>query len=385
MSVASSSATTQNPSSTTEDSTATEIELTFTTDEEALAGRQVGLQMYNEEKYEAALAPQVAVLKYFTKKFGQSNKHCGIYYLDYGLTLLAIIQGIAGAAEDVALVSVDDDDAETCFINLDMARVCFEKAEADDEEDVEVQRRLAEVHDALAQFALEQDDSQTALVEFETSILTLRNLPGSAADDPKTVNLITSTMFNSARCFMQETDFAGAIKKLEELLEYARAANSKNPKVVSDELLDEVAEWLAECKDNCENKTFEATREAIKELYPAEEVPSPAEILEPSSDHPKNPYLSAIPEGDLGIMMSNSMGHGGNSLLLTPVPYNGEGSNSTSRSMFPNQGTGERSRSFSASNGPVNIAVVRKKAKKTPATEEPHDEEPIEKKARVEA
>lgn len=386
MSVASSSATTQNPSSTTDESVTADVELEYTTEEEALAGRQLGLRMYNEFKFEAALAPQVAVLKFFTKKHGQSSKHCGVYYLDYGLSLLSVIQGVT-SAEDAALRSIDEEDAETCFVNLDMARVCFEKAEGDDETDVAVQRQLADVHDALAQFALEQDNSQAALVEFEHSIHVLMNLPNNASDEPKTINQITSIMFNSARCFIQEADFPGATKKLQDLLEFSESSNKKFPDVVPKDLLEEVRECLDECKDNCDNKTFEATRDAIKELYPGEdqEVPSPAEVLEAPSAQPKNPYLSAIPDGGLGLMCSNSMGQGGNSLLLTPVPYNGEGSNSTSRSMFPTQGYGERSRSFSASNGPVNIAVVRKKAKKTPATETADAGEPIEKKTRVEA
>eukprot|EP00758_Cryptobia_borreli_P020088 Tbor_TRINITY_DN9503_c0_g1::TRINITY_DN9503_c0_g1_i1::g.15690::m.15690 len=360
---------------------AADEEIVFTTEEEAQAGRQLGLKLFNDGMYEEALAPQVAVIVYYTSKYGESHASCGIYYLDYGITLLSIIQGKTtgsetgvDAAAQAALTAIDSEDAELCFLNLELARVCFEKAERADESDVEVQCRLAEVHDALAQFALEQDDSSAALAEFQTALITLQSLPGNASEEVKNQNACASAMFNIARCYIQEADFVNGAEKLKELLEYVSAVNLKNPGTISEDMKEEIQLFYDECKEDCNSKTFYKAQQAIQELYPDEkqEVPDPSEVLDKS-----NPYLSVLPG-----CTDNPTSVSGHSLMVTPVPYSsvGEVSNSVSRSIFPTQGTGDRSKkSISNSEGPVNIVVaVKKNSKKG------NDLESALKKARLE-
>lgn len=349
-------------------------DVTYTTEEEATAGRQKGIDYFNKGELEEALNVQAAVLEFFTGKYGENSAKMGLYYLDYGLSLLELIQGNNRPAEAAALKGVDEEDAECCFNTLELARVCLEKQEVEEGESEDLTYRIAEVHGAIAQLELEKDSYASAMQEFEHTLLLLRSItPTTPESVTRHSKALATALFNCALCFMQEEDFAGAATEFKACLDFIATVP---PGTIAADLIEDVNAYYLDAVDNRDNKTLAKAKESIQELFPDEK--QGVMVEEVVKAEAANPYLSEMPGG------GSDRGHTSSLLMTNLIPIPGrECSNSTSRSAFPIQGTGERSRSsFSVSNGPVNIAVARKKEKK-PA-EVPAAGEPDAKKARAE-
>ncbi|EKF29092.1 hypothetical protein MOQ_007138 [Trypanosoma cruzi marinkellei] len=72
-----------------------ETTVPFATDEEANEARAVGIAHYNNQRYEDALDIQYRVVRHFEKKYGATAPICGVYFLDYGLSQLRVLQSKA--------------------------------------------------------------------------------------------------------------------------------------------------------------------------------------------------------------------------------------------------------------------------------------------------
>lgn len=341
----------------------------YTTAEEAEVARHVSLELYNKGLFQEALPLQVGVLKYITSKHGETAAECGLAYLDYGLTLLAIIQGQDAEAAMIA-GEANDDDLELCFVNLDAARVCFEKAEAKAPSDELVQLRLAEVHDALAQLLLEQDNTEGAIGEFENVLLILRNNLSSDAD-PKKHKKIVGTLFSIGNALLGEQDYEGAVKRLEETLAAINAAPSG---AIDAQLKTEVESILAEARElQSKPEEMDAIREEIRELFPDEksQIPDPEEFEK--QQKPANEFIVPMPVEFAGASRSVPLS------LMTPIAP--EDGHSNSISMFPRQvlhsGESSQHRGVGAgasapSSGAINVNVpIKKKEKPTAAVTMP--------------
>jgi tetratricopeptide (TPR) repeat protein len=344
-----------------------ETEVTFHNDDEANAARLVGLKFYNDGQYSDALDIQYTVVRHFTTKYGMTNALCGLYYLDYGLSQLRMIQ--SRDSSSAAVAPLDNDSLETCFINLDTARVCFEKQEKESgEDDEDVQIQLAEVRNAIAQVHVEQEDFEKALQEYENEVIIYRGLQSS----PQPRKLV-SAMYGMADCYMKECDFAEAEIRFQAVIdEIAKLP----PGTIDDALTQELADLRDEAKE-MKNGKFKAVQELVRQQFlpDDQDVPPPQEVLAqkvPVDTPPHtNPFLSTMPGGDGNSMRSIPLA------LTSPLPPR-ENSNSQSVSHFFPQGN---SRS-QISSGPVHQAQVRKKTKAPTAVE---DDAPALKKARCEA
>lgn len=337
-----------------------EEELTFPTDDEAEAARLVGLNFYNDGKYGEALDIQYAVVRHFTAKFGLTNAKCGLYYLDYGLSQLRMIQSRDSATASVQPLDVEG--LETCFVNLDTARVCFEKLEAQTPDDEEVQIRIAEVRNALAQVNIEQEEFDKALQEYENEVIIYRNL-----STPQPRKLV-SALYGMADCYMKECDFEEAEKRFQVVID---EINKLPEGVIEKDLVKDLEDLRDEAREMKDGR-FKAVQELVRQQFLPEdqEVPSPAEVL---SAKESNPFLSALPGGDGNSLRSVP-------LLGMPVPTR-ETSNSQSVSLFLPQGNS----CSQFSQGPINhVVAVKKKPKQTPAEVPPQSDEPSAKKPRTE-
>ncbi|KPI87281.1 hypothetical protein ABL78_3618 [Leptomonas seymouri] len=331
----------------------------FPTDEDAEAERQVGLEAYNEGRFEDALDVQYRVVRHFSNKYGSTSAKCGKYFLDYGLSQLRLLQG--QTTVDDVLQPRDEDALMTCYVNLEVARVCYQKLEAErGEDDVEVELALAEVHNALAQLSVEKEDYDAALREYEAELLQYRCLQDAAADKDKLTvapaGRVIAVLYGIADCFMKEGDFEGAEERLQATLKEIELYPAG---VISADLITELKEVLAEAQEMKGGK-FEEIQETIKQQFAAEagQIPTPQEFFSIDKEG-KHPFLSAVPG-------ANGDEVGDHSYLSMPMSASGqalaahEHSNSQSLSLFPPQG----SRS-NTPGGPVQHATVRKKQKRT--------------------
>ncbi|KAH9598225.1 hypothetical protein LSM04_007866 [Trypanosoma melophagium] len=342
----------------------------FASDEEALAARAVGLKHYNEHRYEDALDIQYRVLRHFEKNNGATSPICGPYFLDYGLSQLRLLQ--SRSSVEAALEPLDQEALKTCFINLDVARVCFQKQEQQrGEEDVETQLSLAEVHNAIAQLHVEREDFDSALKEYESELLTYRFIQ---QEQPALVphGRLAAVLYGMADCYMKEGDFEEAERRFT----IAIAEIEKFPAgTIADELVAELRE-LREDAAAMKGGKYRELRECIQAQFAAKEaemLPTAQEFYgggiatttttadgegkekEPPSQQTKqHPYLSHLP-GDSeysALSMPQS--------LTNPIQWN-EHSNSMSLSLFPPQVAG---RSPETSNSqPVHHVVARRKPK----------------------
>lgn len=350
----------------------------FPTDEEAEAQRQVGLTAYNEGRYDDALDVQYRVVRHFSNKYGSTSAKCGKYFLDYGLSQLRLLQG--QTTVDDVLQPRDEDALMTCYVNLEVARVCYQKLEAETgDEDVEVELALAEVHNALAQLSAEKEDYDAALREYEAELLLYRCLQDAAAAEAKLTVVppgrVIAVLYGIADCFMKEGDFEGAEERLQATLSEVALYPAGT---ISDALVTELHELVAEAQEMKGGKFLEI-QDAIKHQFAAEaeQIPTPQEFFSIDTEG-KHPFLSAVPgaSGDeVGdhSYLSMPMSASGQALALN------EHSNSQSVSLFPPQG----SRS-NTPGGPVQHATVRKKQKRT-GDDSMSNAQPENKKPRAEA
>lgn len=331
----------------------------FPTDEEAEAQRQLGLTAYNEGRFEDALDTQYRVVRHFSNKYGSTSATCGKYFLDYGLSQLRLLQ--AQTTVDDVLQPRDEDALMTCFVNLEVARVCYQKLEAErGDDDVEVELALAEVHNALAQLSVEKEDYDAALREYEAELLQYRCLQDAAAEGEKLTIVpggrVIGVLYGIADCFMKEGDFEGAEERLLATLAEVELYPAGT---ISDALVAELREVLAEAQEMKGGK-FKEIQDTIKNQFAAaaEQIPTAQEFFSIDTEG-KHPFLSAVPG-------ANGDEAGDHSYLSMPMSASGqalalnEHSNSQSVSLFPPQG----SRS-NTPGGPVQHAAVRKKQKRT--------------------
>jgi tetratricopeptide (TPR) repeat protein len=331
----------------------------FPTDEDAEAERQVGLAAYNEGRFEDALDTQYRVVRHFSNKYGSTSAKCGKYFLDYGLSQLRLLQG--QTTVDDVLQPRDEDALMTCYVNLEVARVCYQKLEAErGEDDVEVELALAEVHNALAQLSVEKEDYDAALREYEAELLQYRSLQDAASDAEKLTIVpagrVIAVLYGIADCFMKEGDFEGAEERLQATLDEVQLYPAGT---ISTALVEELKEVLAEAQEMKGGK-FQEIQDAIQHQFAveAEQIPTPQEFFSIDTEG-KHPFLSAVPG-------ANGDEVGDHSYLSMPMSASGqalalnEHSNSQSVSLFPPQG----SRS-NTPGGPVQHATVRKKLKRT--------------------
>lgn len=318
-------------------------EITFRTDDEANAARTVALELYNQQRYAEAMDVQYAVVRHFTSKYGMTNAKCALYYLDYGLSQLRIIQ--SRDSSTAAVAPLDQEGLETCFVNLDTARVCFEKQDGADN-DEEVQLQIAEVRNAIAQVFVEQENFDRALQEFENEVLIYRSL-----STPQPRKLV-SALYGMADCYMKECDFEEAEKRFQAVID---EINSLPANTIEGELLKELEDLRDEAKE-MKNGKFKVVQDLVRQQFlpDEQEVPTPMEVLPSIPASSVNPFLSSLPGGESGSMRSIPLA------LTTALPP-GENSNSQSISHFHPQGN---SRS-QASSGPYHQAVVTKKPKPT--------------------
>ncbi|CAG9583950.1 conserved hypothetical protein [Leishmania major strain Friedlin] len=331
----------------------------FATDEEAEAQRQAGLAAYNEGRYEDALDVQYRVVRHFSNKYGSTSAKCGKYFLDYGLSQLRLLQG--QTTVDDVLQPRDEDALMTCYVNLEVARVCFQKLEDEvGDEDVEVELALAEVHNALAQLSLEKEDYDAALREYEAELLQYRCLQDAAPEEGKLTVVpagrVIGVLYGIADCFLKESDFEGAEERLRATLDEIKLYPAGT---IAASLVAELEDLLADAVEMKGGK-FQEIQNAIKQQFAAEaeQIPTPQEFFSVDKDG-KHPFLSAVPGGAGDEVAENSY-------LSMPMSANGqvlatnEHSNSLSVSLFPPQG----SRSGTPT-GPLQHATVRKKQKRT--------------------
>ncbi|KAG5464254.1 hypothetical protein LSCM1_00435 [Leishmania martiniquensis] len=330
----------------------------FATDEDAEAQRQTGVTAYNEGRYEDALDVQYRVVRHFSNKYGPTSPKCGKYFLDYGLSQLRMLQG--QTTVDDVLQPRDEDALMACYVNLEVARVCFQKLEAEvGDEDVEVELALAEVHNALAQLSVEKEDYEAALREYEAELLQYRCLQDAAPEEEKLTVVpagrVIGVLYGIADCFMKEGDFEGAEERLRATLDEIELYPSGT---IAASLVAELEDLLAEAAEMKGGK-FQEIQGAIKQHFAAEaeQIPTPQEFFSVDKDG-KHPFLSAVP-GGAGDEVAET------SYLSMPMSASGqalatnEHSNSLSVSLFPPQG----SRSGTP-NGPVQHATVKKKQKR---------------------
>lgn len=166
-------------------------------EEDAKQLRQEALKFYNKGEYDDAMKLQYPLVRYAVRHHdGVTDPRNGIYFLDYGLTQLRLLQ-TTSSMDDVFSEEKRNEaekDMEACFINLDVARVCFQKQinALEDEEEINEEKRddkessmakedrvsrriqmeltLAEVHNALAQLLVEKGDYAAALKEYDTEM-----------------------------------------------------------------------------------------------------------------------------------------------------------------------------------------------------------------------
>ena len=355
----------------------------FDCDAAAIEARKVGLVLFNRNEFELAVHLQETLVEYFTKKYGQTSCEAAVYCLDYGITLLNIIQ--CREQTNSTLHGPDEDDCVACFECLELARVGFQKHPKADEDDA-VKERLAEVHDSLAHLFLEQDNNDDALKEFEEELLLINSLqvPNN--------RLVLATMFAQVKCYLNESDYEGAHARMKELLAAMSTStmNGLDEQRLPEGLTQEIQIYADDIEEHRGGK-FQEIQLEIQELFPKETEDDVGTTTTALQEGVANKFLSTVPA---------EFAQQGSCFSLGAVVNNKENStNSTSRSFFPpQQGGADNNRSQSnppppSSAGPVNVAVVRKKPKQqqdaavSSASQEQKDgglTPPVHKKARME-
>lgn len=370
-----------------------------TSDEVAHERRIESLREYNQGHFETALGMQFDILTYFTSTYGQVHPKCGVAYLDYGTTLLALIQsqdpGAAALRSNAAVDDTsdgangdgastgsggpptvgDDEDLETCYVNLETARLCFERAETADEaagvDLMAIHLRQAEVHDSLAQLHIERDDESTALSEFELA-LALRK-----EHLPQNDRLIIATMYSMAMCYMREENYDSAEALLKDILVVVEECKG-GPGAIDAGLVEEMRQNLVDITDIRHQGGMGRIREEIRQQFVDEssQIKDPEDVLLGNGDGTATkaaPHRGLSAAGSSGGPSSGMFGAvpaeatsegrlGGNSLMSgVPAPVAGDAEASISH--FPAMG----GTSDTPLSGPVHNVAVRRKAPRRPS------------------
>lgn len=342
----------------------------FESDDKAVQVRQAALALFNQGQLDAALALQVRVVRYFTAKYGEDDARCGVHYLDYGITLLTIIQ--SSNAEVAALsgnIGEPNEDIEVCLHNLEAAKVCLERAEDEaktDEERKKVYLRLAEVHESLAELHNERDDDEEVLKEYEYALVLKRT-----AED--TTRSIVATMFQIGMVYLRNEDFDKAKECLGEAVELGKTSAD-----VPQDLREEMQTYLDEATEmQAKPQQMDKVREEIRKLFPDEDSQIVQESQQERSSvtaSASNSFVPPASNGGLSLVAqvpgelaasrgAGASSNGGGRLLSNNVVPSREASQSCS--VFPRQfarGSGAQSMEASLARQDVNTAVpVRKK------------------------
>lgn len=368
------------------------VDFHFPDDAAADAVREEAVKLYNAGAYNDALDRQYRVVRYYAEKYGATSAKASKYFLDYALSQLRVLQS-QSTLEDV-LQPRDEEAMETCFINLEMARVGLQKKEDEIENSVkdplyvETELMLAEVHNALAQLCVEKEDFDSALKEYEAELLIYRSLQEeqSSGAEPGTTDIVpagrvVAVLYGIADCFIKEGDFSGAEERLQATLDEVH----KYPAgTIGQDLVDELNDLLEDAKEMKDGK-FQQIQEEIDRQFvaqQAEKVPTAQEFYDGTSaptvmgangEEKANPYVSSVPGGGAkhheGSHLSMPLSAHGTVLGFGTANANNENSNSVS--FFPPQqlsrsgppGSGSTAALGSKENSTVNTVVARKKAK----------------------
>ena len=311
----------------------------FASDDVAKLARDAGIKLFNEDRLEEALQLQYGLLKHFTGKYGEASAECGEYYLDYGTTLLRIIQSTDTEAAILAgNTGEENPDIEVCMQNLGLALICLDKAEAalQGDELHRIYLRQAEAHEAQSEVYHECGEENDALKELECS-LALR-----MAVLPKTDRTVVSNMLQIGLVYLRNEEFAKAEAQLEEVLAAAKESS------ISQEALDDIQAYLDEAREMREQGGLDNVKREIRELFPDEAPVEEAPGL-----------VSSIPRGLAG-------GFAPSAFMSTAVPMREA---SSSLSFFPRQAlSGESSMRVAVEMQPVNTSVQVKRKDRTRAT-----------------
>ena len=320
----------------------------FATEEAALEGRKEGLKLFNEGKFEDALEYQAGVCKFFSQKYGDIHPKSALPYLDYGMTILNMIQH-ADSEESVlgALTGAKNDDVESCLMNLDCARLGFEKAEAENPNDVEIQMRLLECHDAMGSLQIEADQEAEAIKEFQAVLLINNALP------KPNLRMNCATNFSMGQCYLRLNQYAEAQKAFKAAIKFGKTEGSG----IDDAMIAEIQEQLEEAVELEKRGGIEDIKAEIRKQFPDEDsqVAAPDTVLkeiEQSIAAKPSAFVTPLPselKGNASVSRSIPVG-----LTASIAPR--ETSNSISFIQPPSDGPIPFS-------GNVNIVPVKKKPK----------------------
>eukprot|EP00796_Vickermania_ingenoplastis_P008122 gene8122-5658_t len=284
---------------------------------DALKAREEALALYNKAEYDAAMQIQYRLVRYAMRqhKGGPTDPRNGTFFLDYGLSQLRQLQTSSGVDDILSPEKREETEKEmeACFVNLDIARVCFKKQLSELEEEeagntpakgaegetssadllsrlvlkdrVQLELIVAEIHNALAQLLMERGDYSGALREFDTELLIYRCLEGDEEEEEERSNTefvvppgrMVACLYGAADCFLKEADFEGAEERLQATLDLVRERYP--PPIIDAELVEELEEWLADAKEMKGGKYLEM-QQAIQQQFAREEM---TDVLEQAS------------------------------------------------------------------------------------------------------
>lgn len=397
--------------------------------------RQEALEHYNKGAYEEAMKIQYRIVRFIAR----THKNVtvggnGMYFLDYGLSQLRCLQMVS-QMEDILSPEKQKErekELEACFVNLDVARVCFQKEvqQLEKEENAAkspeargalkgrkeaLELSIAETHNALAQLLVEKGDYKAALQEYDSELLIYNCLQSEheeekpqddKASSPSFIvppGRMVGCLYGSADCLLKEANFEGAEERLTSTLALIKERYA--PPIIDQELVEELEDWLADARE-MKGGAFKAMQETIQQQFGRDKIenvletreaeqPATSEREASNSMLPKDrhPFISALPQQESSMPWSLPVPAGSNSFM-----GNGELSTvnekSQSISLFPSQSIGMATdgsnlmagcnRSYtSQENATIHSAVVTKKPKKRPL-EQPSESMPDSKRARVE-
>lgn len=381
----------------------------FENEEAALAARKQALALYNKDDIDGAIRIQSGVAAFFSKLHSEVDPRCALYFLDYGMSLLAQLQALP--AIDAALAGNTGkytEEFEICYNTLELARRGFDQQlnEIDDDNRElfsQTTLRLAEAHDSLALLNVEKDDDDSAIREFSLALALRREVLESKH------RLVVSTEFSIGETYLHAEDFEKAEEQFEKTLKLAYDGG------MDEELIARIQEKLSETSEMKKGGLDEA-REEIQKLFPDEEdCIKETDEDNGNSENIAGTCISQHDEGDANRAITYGGPSDSTPLLTSKVSemifesnvhsrslaniktVNAPSAENSSSSLFPKQSACSRgfnvassiSDSATLADAPVNVSSVVRKvkvAKKQPrSTTDTSDIEQQKKKIRTES
>jgi tetratricopeptide (TPR) repeat protein len=259
----------------------------FVNDEQAEKARKEGADLEREGKLEEAADVQSSVVAYYAKKYGDFHVKTAAAYLEYGQTLLSLIQcADPEQAALSALTSDNDEELQACFEVLECARLGFEKAETANPSDESVKSSLISVHLALGNFYEETDREDDAIKEYEFMVALNQDRAQPKARDA------VSALFSIGSCHLRNNRCDDAVKYLDQAIDAAK--KSDIPKELVDEMKSRRQEAI-DLKKQGGEKFVEGLKQEIRSHFPDEEsiITDPQETLE--SAQRGNAFVQPLP------------------------------------------------------------------------------------------